>query len=56
VVSRPSAVRRKPKAPDEAPTYKKVMVALKPGFFISGWIFFIEDGLILTLIPGICRI
>jgi len=33
VVSRPSEVRRKPKAPNEAPTYKKVMVALKPGFF-----------------------
>jgi hypothetical protein len=35
VVSRPPAVRRKPKASNEAPTYKSVMVALAQGIFFQ---------------------
>ena len=34
MVSRPPAVRRKPKASNEAPTYKSVMVALAQGIFL----------------------
>ena len=33
MVSRPPAARRKPKASNEAPTYKSVMVALAQGVF-----------------------
>lgn len=35
VVSRPPAVRRKPKASDEAPTYKSVLVTLSLGYPFS---------------------